>query len=273
VTEGPSGLADRVLVNASDVVDLDRWLCEHFQSTLGFSELEASDRVAEVRDRVASLITERITAGQERGVPTRLRWIDDRFLGLNRSASGPRLRASIDAALPLLTGNAFERVTELLLKRYGADPCAVVGAASAGSRGDRGVDLVALMKGDTLPLPDRLRTLPMRVAIQAKLRYQGTVTPDDVEAFASRLENIRKGGDILALLPSWFTDPPLATVGLFVTAGRLTPGARSAAASATCLFIEGDQVAEDLARSSEASAWLDAHGQFDRALFLKQFHG
>ena len=267
----PRELAARILDDPTDLIDVSTWLQAECARNGDLSELEAFDRAESIRERVIREIGERLYDLRQRGLMPPHDWIDDhRLLGRphgDATRAQLSLRDAIRTALNELTGTQFEHVVKHLLEASGANPCAVVGAQAVGSQGDRGIDVVALVSGPTRPLPDRFRTLPVRIAAQAKLRAGGHVDNNDVDAFARRLDNLRNDGDIAARMPAWFRSETLPIVGLLATAGRLLPAAKVAAAHGTISWIDGDQVVEDLARSPSVQNWLGADGVLEAGRF------
>ena len=115
---------------------------------------------------------------------------------------------------------------------------------------------------------NRVHRTPFRLVGQAK-RYKGEVDGDKVAAFCGRVEECRRGqGKGWEKLPPWFQKRQDPIIGLLVTTGTIGPSARRAAREHVVLIFEGEQVADDLRRSSLFASWVDTAGEFDGAEFL-----
>jgi hypothetical protein len=258
-----------LLASDAQSLELGRWLVDRIGAEPDISEMMAFEHADRLQPELSSLMDARIARDQQRGVQPRFIWADVARTTLAQpslladEASHERehlaglVRPSIIEALSRFAGADFERVCAYLLNEYGMDPQL---KGLLGQSGDGGIDFFGVLRPYQRPGPERLYTLGRRFLGQAKLRYQALVDSDVVESFGSRVASARINDVANFSVPNAFRDIGEPIVGLFITAGYLGPSARDAAVRHIVYAIEGDQVAEDLSRSSGVQAWLNETG-------------
>jgi len=259
----------QLLAAPDEAVILGDWLVKTIQSDASVSDLAALEHAEEVQPEVARIIDGRIAAAQQRGVSPAYVWADAGRTTLarpsllvnevnrERERLAALVRDRIWDAIEELSGTGFEHVCDYLMDEYGMSP---ESRGLKGQAGDGGVDFFGVLRPYQLPGSERLYTLGRRFLGQAKRRYRGTVGPDEVEAFGSRVTTARVDNGATLNLPPQFATIDEPIVGLFLTAGSLGPSAKRAARRHVVYAIEGEQVAEDLARSSSVGEWLNDTG-------------
>lgn len=277
---GPRTIANVLFSEEAEHVVVSDWLSDYL-AQLGFSEMHALEAIDELQPRVATAIDAEIQRASSRGTHARFVWADDGHTTLARSASlGQELEAGVEhiaaktrdgifLALKDVTGHQFEKVCLYLLDVYGIDSA---NRGHVGKSGDQGFDFYGALIPYPRPGSDRLYTIGRRFVGQAKLRWNATVDSDTLAAFGKRLADLRLGKPAPQPIPATFLDGREPFIGLLITAGMLGPAARAEARRQVIHYIEGDQVAEDLARSPLAATWLDPETtDFSPERFVRSF--
>jgi hypothetical protein len=277
---GPRSIVDALFKEQSDHVVVSDWLTSYL-AQLGFSEMLALEKIDDLQPRVVAAIDAHIQRATSRGTNSRFTWADDNQTTLALSAnlaqeSDPgvehialKTRDGIFRALKDVSGHQFERICVYLLDVYGIDSA---NRGHVGMSGDQGFDFYGALLPYPRPGSERLYTLGRRFIGQAKLRWNATVDSDTVAAFGKRLADLRLGKPAPQPIPASFLGGNEPFIGLLITAGMLGPAAREEARRQVVHYIEGDQVAEDLARSPLAATWIDpATANFSSERFLESF--
>lgn len=270
--EMPS-LADELLSLSQSVIQLDEVIVRRLEEQ-GLGDLEVLDVVDQLQPRLVRELDRRFAFYESSKVEAPFEWVDIskralvRLQGLEdlQASTNPvEERAEVLAALQKLTGRQFEYLCAALLVEYGVDERLVL-VTPGGDEG--GVDFVALLDPPARGPLNRVHRTPFRIVGQAK-RYKGEVDHDKVQAFCSRVDSCRKGyGKALEKLPEWFTTRKEPILGLLMTTGTTGPSAQRVAREHVVLLFEGQQVADDLRRSSIYGLCLDEEGHFDETSFL-----
>jgi Restriction endonuclease len=266
-------LADDLLALPESVVNLDEVIIQRLMDQ-GLGDLEVLDVVDELKPRLVREIDLRFAYFEATKLETPYEWVDMSKDALVRQglvasvqATNPvRERTAALAGLQKLTGTQFEYFCAALLVEYGVDRSLVL-VTPSGNEG--GVDFIAVLDPPARGPLNRVHRTPFRLVGQAK-RYKGEVDHDKVQAFCGRVDACRKGfGKALEKLPEWFVDRKDPILGLLMTTGTTGPSAQRVAREHVVLLFEGQQLADDLRRSSIYAACLNGQGQFDEDLFLE----
>lgn len=117
-----------------------------------------------------------------------------------------------------------------------------------------------------------LKNAKIRIIGQAK-RCKNVVEHGEVRIFTTQKDDLLKyTGNAINKLPPWFVKSKDPLLSIFVATTRFSRGAKTYAKQNSIILRDGEQVVEDLIKSSHAREWfLRKNGKlvFDRTLFTK----
>lgn len=232
------------------------------------TDLELSDQLPSIRRELQRILSVSMRQAAVRRVPFMFKWADgtkNDLVVLHPSAHQDLL-ASVLQTLHQLEGRQFEHVCMELLGLYGfpADLCHLTPA-----RADGGLDFYGILPALETSGLTRLRGQAWRVIGQATLASPSVAK---VASFCHRVGQVRsESGRYWDLLEPFFKASPLPIIGLFVTLDLLGPTAQYDSRHSVVLFLDGQQVAADLAETPAFARWRNGDGSFSPTLFLADF--
>lgn len=180
-----------------------------------------------------------------------------------------KCRQEILDTLCKMNWRSFEFLCEHLLN---INRIAISGVTGGSKEG--GVDFYGLLQMERFSAGVLLRNVKIRIIGQAK-HYKDVVEHTEVRVFKTHRDDLLQNtGNAIKKLPSWFIESKDPLLSIFIVMTKFTKGAKSYAKKNNIVLRDGEQIVEDLIKSTNAREWFsrkDGTLTFDEALFMKFF--
>lgn len=239
-------------------IDLEFWLAKRLTKySPSLSDLQINDILDEVIGKVKSRLRKKIRYLKEKGTMPLYEFSDILTDTLIRSKdiSFADLR-KIKLAIKNMSWIKFQHLCKYLLEARGVDEVDVTGGSKEG-----GIDFYGLLRLDKYISGVLLKGLEMRLIGQA--RHHSThakVGETALKVFAQECDDFKngtgRGTQVLLERSERFVHSKSPVIGMFITNTGFTKGAYDLAERKGIILRDGDQIAEDLVRSSKVNEWL-----------------
>lgn len=149
----------------------------------------------------------------------------------------------------------------------------IISGVTGGTK-EGGIDFYGLLEMNRFSTGVLLRDAKIKIIGQAK-RYKNVVGHTEVRVFKThRDELLQNTGNAIKKLPSWFIESKDPLLSILVVTTKFTRGAKTYAKKNNIILRDGEQVVEDLIKSTHAREWFslkDGTLIFDEVLFMKFF--
>lgn len=271
--------AEEIWNSTADIIRLDNWLAQKLKDDFKLDNLSVCDILDEVKPRIDDYIKKKISNYKTRHLPSKYKFDDflpntlivsletkeEPHLSFLRKVS-PEIRSSIEK----MGWRKLECIGKHLLEISGASEAGVTRATKEG-----GVDFYGLLEYSTERV--LLKGLKFRVVGQAKhSAYGAKVGENEVRNFVKHYEEFQaKSGMAMQVLPEWFINMEIPTLGVMITNAEFKRNVREYAKEYGVITRDGDQITEDIIHSPNAKDWVyeDETGKmiFDQRSFLQSF--
>jgi len=266
--------------STQDQIDLYEYCAAKLKNTYpGLSKLQINDELDNIIAKVKFYINKRIEHCKKQGTTPEYEFNDYPpdilFRYSLKHREEPSLstlrkqRPEILRAIKEMPWKKFEYLCKHILEING------VIKSYLASQHQEGIDFYGLVDIDKYFPGVLFKGCKLRIIGQAK-RLSKEVGPNWIRSFKTYLDDVHnKKEDVLKKFPAWFTEIKAPILGIFITTSKFTKGAFKYAKREGIILRNGEQIIEDLIKSTESQTWLsqDKNGRstFDKNAFLQFF--
>lgn len=178
-------------------------------------------------------------------------------------------REEILKAICKMNWRSFEFLCEHLLNINN-----IILSGVAGGTKEGGIDFYGLLEMNRFSAGVLLRDAKIKIIGQAK-HYKNVVDHTEVRVFKTHRDDLLQNtGNAIKKKPSWFIESKGPLLSIFVVTTKFTRGAKTYAKKNDIILRDGEQVVEDLIKSTNGREWFSRKNgalAFDEVLFLQFF--
>jgi len=253
------------------------------QKCKSLGDLTIEEMIPSIVNRTSRILQKKIEHQKNRGIPPDYDFVPYppntlfkyHLLSENGFSDMRSHRKEILKTMCRMKSRSFEYLCEHILNINRI----VVSGVTPGKK-DGGVDFWGILEMDKFLEADKTHSgllfkgVKFKIIGQAK-RYKNTVGDGEVRIFETHYMDLLQGrGRAVGKIPDWFNILTVPILPIFITTNKFSKDAKYYAKTKGIVLKEGEEIVEDLIKSSHAKQWFYERGGklfFNTPSFMKLF--